>query len=168
VEDLTELGEKRTMYVRDMFLKIKGIGKHRVLIVKPTPEEVDWDKIEVLMTTDETFSPAVILRDWSFRDKIDKFYQHGKDDLGFDQYQVRDDKAIRRHWYMVFLMYSYLVAQRQQGSFTKWCQKTCRTIGEMLQVIRLKLVVHWQRWCYKNFEQWNAFLQKKGLRIVTS
>ncbi len=68
------------------------------------------------MTTDETSDPSVILRDWSFRDKIDKFYQHGKDELGFVKYQVRGDSAIRRHWYMVFLMYSYLVAQRQQGS----------------------------------------------------
>lgn len=164
----TASGEVRTVYVLDIFLKIKGIGKHRVLIVKPTPDEVDMDKIEVLMTTDEKSEAAVLLRDWSFRDKIDKFYQHGKDDLGFDQYQVRNDRAIRRHWYMVFLMYSYLVAQRQQGSFTKWCASTCRTIGEMLSVIRLKLLVHWQRWCEKHSEQWDDFLQKKGLRVATS
>lgn len=166
VEYLTASGEERTVYVKDLFLKIKGIGKHRVLIVKPASDEVNLDKIEVLMTTDETSKAAVILRDWSFRDKIDKFYQHGKDELGFDQYQVRGDRAIRRHWYLVFLMYSYLIAQRQQGSFTKWCASACQTIGEMLQVIRLKLVMHWQRWCVQHVEQWNAFLQKKGLRVA--
>ena len=159
-----------------MFLQIKGIGKHRVLVVKPTPDEASMDKIEVLMTTDYKLPAAALLRDWSFRDKIDKFYQHGKDDqgrerctiafMGFDQYQVRNDRAIRRHWYMVFLMYSYLVAQRQQGCFTKWCTSACQTIGEMLQIIRLKLVVHWQRWCLQHFEQWCTFLQKKGLQIA--
>jgi len=124
VEYTTASGEARTVYVFDVYLKIKGIGKHRVLIVKPSPDEIDMDKIDVLMTTDENSKTADLLRDWSFRDKIDKFYQRTKDDLGFDQYQVRSDRAIRRHWIMVFLMYSYLVAQRQQGSFTKWCAST--------------------------------------------
>jgi len=163
IEYTTASGEARTVYVCDVLMKIKGIGKHRVLIVKPSPDEVKMDNIEVLMTTDENSKAEDLLRDWSFRDKIDKFYQRGKDDLGFDQYQVRSDKAIRRHWIMVFLMYSYLIAQRQQGSFTKWCASTCRTIGEMLQVIRLKLVVHWQRWCSMHPDQWNAFLRKKGV-----
>ncbi len=173
VEYTTASGEARKVYVFDVLMKIKGIGKHRVLIVKPSPDEVEMDNIEVLMTTDENSETADLLRDWSFRsagvavsnfpDKIDKFYQRGKDDLGFDQYQVRSDRAIRRHWIMVFLMYSYLIAQRQQGSFTKWCASTCQTIGEMLQVIRLKLVVHWQRWCSMHPDQWNAFLRKKGL-----
>ena len=163
VEYTTASGKSRKVYVFDVLMKIKGIGKHCVLIVKPSPDEVDMDNIEVLMTTDENSRAEDLLRDWSFRDKIDKFYQRGKDDLGFDQYQVRSDKAIRRHWIMVFLMYSYLIAQRQQGSFTKWCASTCRTIGEMLQVIRLKLVIHWQRWCSLHPEQWNAFLRKKGL-----
>jgi hypothetical protein len=60
----------------------------------------------------------LLLRGWSFRDSIDKFYQCSKDELGFDpcdaiakaQNQVRGDRAIRRHWYMVFLMYiSYFI-----------------------------------------------------------
>ena len=123
---------------------LKFTSKKCKSIDNSTPDEVLMDKIEVLMTTDYESPAAVLPHDWSFRNKIDKFYQHGKDNLGFDQYQVRSDRAIRRHWYMVFLMYSYLVAQRQQGTFTKWCNSACRTIGEMLQVIRLKLVVHWQ------------------------
>ena len=167
VEYLTASGEQRTVFVKEMFLKIKGIGKRRVLGVKPTAEEVDLDKIVTLMTTDETADKTVILRNWSYRDKIDKFYQRGKDDLGFDQYQVRGDRSIRRHWYLVFLMYSYLIAQRQQGCFTKWSTSACRTIGEMLSVIRLKLIVHWQRWCVENSEQWNAFLHQRGLRLAT-
>jgi len=158
-------GEVSTAYVVDISLKIKNLpDKKRVLIVKPTPFEDDMDNIDVLMTNDTESSISFLLRSWSFRDKIDKFYQRGKDDLGFDQYQVRDERSIRRHWYMVFLMYSFLIRHRQCGSFRKWCNHLCRTFGDLLDTIRTKLMLHFQRWCEKNREKWHSFLQsKKGI-----
>ena len=87
-----------------------------------------------------------------------------KDELGFDQYQVRGDRAIRRHWYMVFLMYSYIIFHRQCGSFRKWCTHTCHTFGQLLDVIRTKLMLHFQKWCMDNPESWHDFLQnEKGI-----
>jgi hypothetical protein len=98
-------GEVYTVYVADLRMKVKNLpGKRRVLIVKPTLHEKDMRSIDVLMSNDTLSDMPSMLHGWSFRDKIDKFYLRGKDDLGFDQYQVRDDKPIRRHWYMVFLM----------------------------------------------------------------
>jgi len=77
-----------------MKLKIKNLpGKRRVLIVKPTKEEHDLRKIYVLMSNDFDSEIPLLLRGWSFRDSIDKFYQRSKDELGFDQYQVRGDRA---------------------------------------------------------------------------
>ena len=81
--------------------------------------------IDVLMSNDTLSDVPSLLHGWSFRDKIDKFYLRGKDDLGFDQYQVRDDKPIRRHWYMVFLMYTFVIWHRQCGSFRKFSRKVC-------------------------------------------
>lgn len=46
----------------------------RVVYVLPTPEEDDMDNIDVLMTNDTESSVPLLLRSWSFRDKIDKFY----------------------------------------------------------------------------------------------
>jgi len=86
-------GEEHTVYVADISLKVKNLpGRRRVLIVKPTPEEKDMRNIDVLMSNDTLSDVPSILHGWSFRDSIDKFYLRGKDDLGFDQYQVRDDK----------------------------------------------------------------------------
>ena len=45
------------------------------LIVKPPPEEDDMELIDVLMTNDIVSDASFLLRSWSFRDKIDKFYQ---------------------------------------------------------------------------------------------
>jgi hypothetical protein len=161
-------GEVRTAYVADISMKIKNLpGKRRVLIVKPTLEEQDMKNIDVLMSNDTLSDVPSILRGWSFRDKIDKFYLHGKDDLGFDQYQVRDDKPIRRHWYMVFLMYSFIIWHRQCGSFRKWCTHACQTFGQLLDVIRTKLMLHFQKWSVSNPERWHDFLQnEKGIPMA--
>ena len=46
-------GEKRTVHVADISLKVKSLpGKRRVLIVKPTLEEKDMRNIDVLMSND--------------------------------------------------------------------------------------------------------------------
>jgi len=158
-------GETCTTYVADMKLKIKNLpGKRRVLIKKPSREEKDMRKIDVLMSNDFDSDIPVLLRGWSFRDTIDKFYQRSKDDLGFDQYQVRGDIVIQRHWYMVFLMYSFLILHRQCGSFTKWCVHTCDTFGQLLDVVRTRLMLHFQKWCIENPEAWRQYLQnEKGV-----
>ena len=165
-------GEVRTAYVADISMKIKNLpGKRRVLVVKPNPQGKDMKNIDVLMSNDTLSDVASILRGWSFRAKIDKFYLHGKDDLlhgkddllhgkddlGFDQYQVRDHKPIRRHWYMVFLMYSFIIWHRQCGSFRKWCTHTCETFGQLLDVIRTKLMLHFQKWSVSNQKHWHDF-----------
>jgi hypothetical protein len=161
-------GETYTVYVADISLKIKNLpGMRRVLIVKPTLEEKDMRNIDVLMSNDTLSDIPSMLRSWSFRDAIDKFYLRGKDDLGFDQYQVRDDKPIRRHWYMVFLMYSFIIWHRQCGSFRKWCTHPCETFGNLLDVIRTKLMLYFHKWCVENPELWHAFLRdKKGIPMA--
>jgi hypothetical protein len=161
-------GEVCTAYVADMSLKVKNLpGMRRVLIVKPTLEEKDMRNIDVLMSNDTLSDIPSMLRSWSFRDAIDKFYLRGKDDLGFDQYQVRDDKPIRRHWYMVFLMYSFIIWHRQCGSFRKWCTHPCETFGNLLDVIRTKLMLYFHKWCVENPELWQAFLRdKKGIPMA--
>jgi hypothetical protein len=131
-------GDICTVYVADLRMKVKNLpGKRRVVIVKPTLQEKDMRSIDVLMSSDTLSDVPSLLHGWSFRDKIDKFYLRGKDDLGFDQYQVRDDKPIRRHWYMVFLMYTFVIWHRQCGSFRKWCTHACQTFGQLLDVIRI-------------------------------
>ena len=117
-----------------------------------------------LMTNDTDSELPFLHRSWSFRDKIDKFYQRAKDDLGFDQYQVRSEKAISRHWYLVFLIFSFFTFHRQCGSFTKWSVRLSHTFGQMLDTVRTKLMLHFQHWCQQNPDRWHQFLHaEKGI-----
>jgi hypothetical protein len=161
-------GEVCTVYVMEINLRIKNLpDKRRIMIVKPTPQEKNMERIDVFMTNDSKNPIPFILHSWSFRDKIDKFYERGKDELGFDQYQVRDDRSIRRHWYMVFLMYSFIIRHRQCGSFRKWCTNLCQTFGDLLSTLRAKLMLHFQKWCFENQPKWQQFLQEqKGIPMT--
>jgi hypothetical protein len=123
VEFVTASGQRREVFVRELEIKIKNLGWRRVLICKPSAEETDLDQMDIFMTNDKGISQKNLVRAWSFRDRIDKFYECAKDNLGFDQYQVRSDRAIRRHWYLVYLVYSYLIYNRQKGSFLYWSKK---------------------------------------------
>jgi DDE superfamily endonuclease len=116
-------GDMAEVFVREIELKIKNLGWRRVFICKPSAQELDLEQMDVLMTNDQAISLEQLVRAWSFRDRIDKFYECAKDNLGFDQYQVRSDRSIRRHWYLVFLMHSYLIYHRQKGSFSHWSKK---------------------------------------------
>jgi len=51
--------------------------------------------------------------------KIEDFYRDAKDNLGFDQYQVRSLKVIKRHWYLVFLAYTFLKMSKLKGVFQR-------------------------------------------------
>ncbi|MFZ1040234.1 MAG: transposase, partial [Anaerolineales bacterium] len=47
---------------------------------------------------------ATYLQRWP----IETFYRDGKEHLGFDEYRMRDAKAIQKHWCLVFVAYSLL------------------------------------------------------------
>jgi hypothetical protein len=153
-------GSSDTKYVWAMRLKIKGIpGKRWVVIEKPTPQETDIAKIEFYLSNAPDWPPGEIVLAYHLRYFIDQFYGEGKDDLGFDQYQVRKDRRIRRHWYLVFTAYSFLLHHRLKGSITSWCTKKLRTIGELLRLIRHRLFLKLFSWLERNMNVFKEHLQ---------
>jgi len=60
---------------------------------------------------------------------IETFYQDGKEHLGFDEYRMRDAKAIQKHWCLVFVAYSLLHLDCLPTSL-KQSRLPIKTIGE--------------------------------------
>src|SRR5213078_4124008 len=48
-----------------------------------------------------------VVRLYGLRMWVEQSYQHVKHELGWSQYQVRSDKAIRRHWQLVCCAFSF-------------------------------------------------------------
>lgn len=59
---------------------------------------------------DPPFPPASleeVIRLYGLRTWVEQSYKHVKQTLGWSQYQVRSDKAIRRHWQLVCCAFSF-------------------------------------------------------------
>src|SRR4029450_9004992 len=60
---------------------------------------------------------------------IETFYQDGKAHLGLDEYRMRNAEAIKKHWCLVFVAYSFLHLDCLPSSPTKGSLPV-KTIGE--------------------------------------
>ena len=61
-------------------------------------------------TTEQRFAPASlqeVIRLYGLRMWVEQSYKQVKHTLGWSQYQVRSDKAIRRHWQLVCCAFSF-------------------------------------------------------------
>jgi hypothetical protein len=59
---------------------------------------------------------AEIVRLYGLRTWVEQSYKQVKTSLGWAQYQVRSDRAIRRHWFLVFCAFTFCWWQAGQNS----------------------------------------------------
>jgi SRSO17 transposase len=117
----------QTYWTFTMAVRIPSLGKVRLVISFENAEltgtyavlvsnRVDWTALRMI---------ATYLQRWP----IETFYQDGKEHLGFDEYRMRDAKAIQKHWCLVFVAYSLLHLDCLPISL-KQSRVPIKTIGE--------------------------------------
>ena len=117
----------QTYWTFTLSVRIPGLGKVRLVISFENAEltgtyavlvsnRVDWTAQRIIMT---------YLQRWP----IETFYQDGKEHLGFDEYRMRDAKAIQKHWCLVFVAYSLLHLDCLPASLRQ-SRLPIKTIGE--------------------------------------
>ena len=105
---------------------IKSLGNYR-LIVKNTT---------CFATNNFDETPGAIVEAYSMRWNIDEFYHRAKDDLSFDQFQVRNGLSIMRHWMMVFLAYTFWMHCKLKGVFSKICQNAIGSLADFVKLMQ--------------------------------
>jgi SRSO17 transposase len=88
-------------------LDLKGVGRVRVVISHDN-EELQGEPA-YFATDNLQWESTRILNTYARRSKIEGFYRDAKQNLGLEDYQLRDLRGIKRHWCLVFLAYSLLV-----------------------------------------------------------
>jgi hypothetical protein len=117
----------RTYWTFTLSVRIPGLGKVRLVIsfenanltgtyAVLVTNRVDWTAFRILST---------YLQRWP----IETFYQDGKQLLGFDEYRMRNAKAIQKHWCLVFVAYSLLHLDCLPASLRK-SRLPIKSIGE--------------------------------------
>jgi hypothetical protein len=111
-------------------LRVPGLGKVRLVISFDTADLTGTCAVLVSNRTD--WSAKKILETYVKRWPIETFYQDSKGHLGLDEYRMRTAEAIKKHWGLVFVAYSFLHLQCLSASHRKRrsLAHPIRTIGE--------------------------------------
>jgi hypothetical protein len=116
---------------------VAQVGKlGRVRLVASHKQEDRSDKGKLYVTGRLTWESKHILQRRRRRWTVETAYEDVKGPLGFDQYEVRDIEAIKRHWYLVFCAYSGSRAATAQGQFGKWVNDRLRTVGDVCRQVK--------------------------------
>ena len=123
------IGERDYWYFA-LNLRVPGLGKVRIVISFGNAELTGTYAVLVSNRTD--WAAKKILETYLQRWPIETFYQDSKGHLGLDEYRMRTATAIKKHWCLVFVAYSFLHLQCLAASPSKRraLAHPIRTIGE--------------------------------------
>ena len=106
----------------------------------------------VFVTNRKEWEAVKILSTYELRWSIDAFYRDAKQHLGLESYQLRNSKGIKRHWYFVFLAYTFLMLNVQNSKLLRRVKNQISTIGESSRALADEVTMSLILWIYKNFK----------------
>jgi len=130
-----KVGE-RTYWTFSLTVRIPDLGKVRLVISFENAQLTST--YAVLVTNRVDWTAQRIISTYLQRWPIETFYQDGKEHPGFDEYRMRDAKAIQKHWCLVFVAYSLLhldclpASLRQSRLPIKTIGQACRQQAQAL------------------------------------
>ncbi|UCE05551.1 MAG: transposase, partial [bacterium] len=137
-------------WVFSKVVHVCSLGKVR-LVISYNNHRLTGDPV-VFVTNRKDWEPVKILSSYELRWSIDAFYRDAKQHLGLEAYQLRTDKGIKRHWYLVFLAYTFLMLNVQQSKLLRRLKANLSTIGESSRALADEVTMSLILWIYKNFK----------------
>jgi hypothetical protein len=128
-------------------LPMKPLNRQRVRIVASYEDELDLNKLpNFYVTNRKDWETKRILTTYLDRWPTETFNEDVKGNLGFEDYQLRQLTAIRRHWYLSFVAYSLLGDQAPPGR-SRWAVRgQFQSTGQRCQAVvdeLLGYLIHW-------------------------
>ncbi|WP_302080167.1 IS701-like element ISHwa4 family transposase [Salinibaculum rarum] len=87
---------------------ISKLGEVRLVITEKVTDEDDENPVKYLATNKIDAPSAHIIRSYSYRWRVETFFEDSKEDLGLGDCEVRDSDGASRHWHLQMLAYSLL------------------------------------------------------------
>lgn len=128
-------------------LPMKYLDRRRVRIIASYRDTLDLSELPHFYNTNrKDWECKRILTTYCDRWPTDTFNEDIKGNLGFEDYQLRKLRGIRRHWYLSFVAYSLLGDQGPPGR-SRWAVRgqyestgqRCRAVVDEL----LGYLIHW-------------------------
>jgi len=113
-------------------LPISQLGEKRVLIAeKVTDEEDEENPVKYLATNKIDAPSAHVIRTYSYRWRIETFFEDSKEDLGLGDCEMRDGEGASRHWHLQMLAYSLLRLGHDSSASTSLTAKASSLRAEL-------------------------------------
>ena len=110
--------------------------KHPVRVVILWAHWNGKEPVKILVTDQTHWEVTRVLRGYGQRwTGTETLHRDGKQHLGLGDCQLRSGEGQTRHFYLVLLVHSLLVAQLRQGRVNAWAQQTLTTIGEVCRAV---------------------------------
>ena len=121
---------QQTYYCFSKNVRIASLGKVRLVISFDNPDLEGT--CAVLITNHLSWGAKKIIQTYLLRWPIETFYQDAKQNLGLNDYLMRQSHAIQKHWSLVFVAYSFLHLQTLPASSRK-SNVPIKSIGQVIR-----------------------------------
>jgi DDE superfamily endonuclease len=109
---------------------------HKVRVVLLWEHWNGKEPVKILITNQTHWEVSRVLRGYRGRwTGTETLHRDGKQHLGLGDCQLRSGEGQTRHFYLVLLVHSLLMAQLRQGRVRAWATETLTTIGEACRAV---------------------------------
>jgi len=106
-------------------LSVSKLGDVKVVITEKVTEDEDEENPVKYLATNKIDAPSRhVIRTYSYRWRIETFFEDSKQDLGLGDCELRDAEGARRHWHLQMLTYSLLRLDSPSSASGKLVSKT--------------------------------------------
>ena len=145
-----------TVWVATIEAETNGLkGQRTIAIVMNASSVEEATEIDYLITneSEKKVTKEWIVKTFSNRNYIEKFYREAKGWLGLKEYQVRKKEALIRHFILVFTAYTFIIYQQLMGGLRKrYAHKSLTTFAETLEAFLTEISYNFLVWLQNNEE----------------
>ena len=151
-----ELEQPKTVWVATRQAETNGLeGKRNIAIVMNASSVSEATEIDYLITNElgDKVTGEWIVKTFSSRNYIEKFYREAKGWLGLKEYQIRKKESLIRHFILVFTAYTFIIYQQLMGGLRKrYAHKPLTTFAETLEAFLTGISYNFFCWLQNNME----------------
>lgn len=146
--------DDRVYWVHTKALAMKTFKRQRVRVVASYEDELNLNKLPNFYATNRLeWESKRVLTTYLDRWPTETFNEDVKGNLGFEDYQLRQITAIRRHWYLSLVAYSLLTDQGPPGR-SRWAVRgQFPSTGQRCQAVVDELLAALVRWVIQQSQQ---------------
>jgi len=142
VEVLQQNGKIKHLLTFTMQSRLKDCSTPlQIFFIFDKWSDTDDKDTHVLITNNLTMSIKTAIFTYLLRWGIEESFRELKDNFCFDQYQVRDQQQIQRHWIMSFLIWSLTYWIKQNACLSKILEDSPQSIGQCKEAIASLILI---------------------------